>query len=94
MEVLVCRSYILFLGQQTILMLLQAQQKERKMETRKVWWRSRTVWINVLMLLISILTVFQESPMISPESLIIANSIVNVILRFITVDAIGMFDVK
>lgn len=64
------------------------------METRKVWWRSRTVWINVLMLLISILTVFQKSPMVSPESLIIANSIVNVILRFITVDAIGMFDVK
>ena len=58
----------------------------------KVWWRSRTVWINVLMLLLSILTIFQENPMISPEVLIIASSVINVLLRFITVDAIGMFD--
>jgi hypothetical protein len=58
----------------------------------KVWWRSRTVWINVLMLLLSIVTIFQEIPMVSPEVLIIASSVINVLLRFVTVDAIGMFD--
>jgi len=74
------------------LLLLQAEQKESNMTEVKVWWRSRTVWINVLMLLLSILTIFQENPMISPEVLIIASSVINVLLRFITVDAIGMFD--
>jgi hypothetical protein len=74
------------------LLLLQAEQKESNMTEVKVWWRSRTVWINVLMLLLSILTIFQENPMVSPEVLIIASSVINVLLRFVTVDAIGMFD--
>jgi hypothetical protein len=73
-------------------LLLQAEQKESNMTEVKVWWRSRTVWINVLMLLLSILTIFQENPMVSPEVLIIASSVINVLLRFVTVDAIGMFD--
>jgi hypothetical protein len=74
------------------LLLLQAEQKESNMTEVKVWWRSRTIWINVLMLLLSILTIFQENPMVSSEVLIIASSVINVLLRFITVDAIGMFD--
>jgi hypothetical protein len=40
------------------------------------------------MLILAILNVFQSTPLVPPEFLIIANSIVNVVLRFITVDAI------
>lgn len=62
------------------------------MATTKAWWKSRTVWVNALMFLLAIVSVFQSTPFISAEYLVVINSIINVVLRFVTIDAIGMFD--
>jgi hypothetical protein len=56
----------------------------------KVWWKSKTIWINVLLLALGIIAVFQGNPLTNWEFLAIASSVINVLLRFVTVGAIGL----
>jgi hypothetical protein len=58
----------------------------------KVWWKSKTIWVNALLLVISIISVFQANPETNWKFLAISSAVINVILRFVTVDAIGLFE--
>lgn len=60
----------------------------------KPWYRSKTIWVNLLMLVLSIIMAVQESSAVPIEALAAAAAIVNVILRFVTVDPIGWFEEK
>lgn len=58
----------------------------------KVWWKSKTIWVNVLLLALAIISVFQANPMTNWGFLTIASAVINVLLRFVTVGAIGLSD--
>jgi amino acid permease len=58
----------------------------------KVWYKSKTIWVNALLLVIAIINVFQANPATNWEFLAISSAVINVVLRFVTVDAIGFFD--
>lgn len=60
----------------------------------KKWYESKTIWVNVLTLVIAILTTVVASDVIPPEIVLyitgIAVPILNVILRFVTDTPIEM----
>lgn len=58
----------------------------------KVWWKSKTIWINVLLLALAIIAVFQANPTTNWEFLAIGSAVINVLLRFVTHGAIGLFE--
>jgi hypothetical protein len=58
----------------------------------KAWWKSKTIWINVLLLALAIISVFQANPLTNWGFLAIVSAIVNVLLRFVTHGAIGLFE--
>lgn len=61
------------------------------MKSKKAWYRSRTVWVNVLMLILAIIATVQETNAVPIEELAVIAAVVNVVLRFVTVDPIGWF---
>jgi len=60
------------------------------MQTTKAWWQSKTIWINVLTLSVTVigqLVGWEELKAYTPELLIASNAI-NLALRFISTAAI------
>ena len=60
------------------------------MKTTKPWWQSKTIWINVLTLMVTLIAQlmgWEELKAYTPELLIASNAI-NLALRFITTAAI------
>lgn len=60
------------------------------MQTTKAWWQSKTIWINVLTLSVTVigqLMGWEEFKAYTPELLIASNAI-NLALRFISTAAI------
>ncbi len=60
----------------------------------KPFWKSKTFWVNVLTLVISALTMIAGSETIDPQVVAIitgiAIPILNVVLRFVTNEPIGL----
>ncbi len=60
------------------------------MEARKEWWKSRTIWINVISLLVMMITVmagWTEFQDYAPQMLAVVNML-NIIIRFLTSEGI------
>lgn len=57
----------------------------------KPWYVSKTVWVNLLVFVLSLLAAVSGEPGVNFEYVTIATAVVNVILRFITSDPIGWF---
>lgn len=60
------------------------------MNNKKRWWESRTLWINALTLvamIIAQLNGWDEMKQYAPELLMVSN-IVNMLLRFVTINPI------
>jgi hypothetical protein len=60
------------------------------MQTTKSWWQSKTIWINVLTLIVVIVTQlmgWEELKAYAPELLITSN-VINLVLRVISTAAI------
>jgi uncharacterized membrane protein len=60
------------------------------MQTTKPWWQSKTIWINVLTLMVTLIAQlmgWEELKAYTPELLIASNAI-NLVLRFISTAAI------
>ena len=60
------------------------------MKTTKPWWQSKTIWINVLTLMVTLIAQlmgWEELKAYTPELLIASNAI-NLVLRFISTAAI------
>jgi len=60
------------------------------MQTTKAWWQSKTIWINVLTLMVTLIAQlmgWEELKAYTPELLIASNAI-NLVLRFISTAAI------
>lgn len=58
----------------------------------KVWWKSKTIWVNVLLLVLAFIAVFQANPDTNWQFLTITGALINVLLRFVTVNAVGLFE--
>lgn len=54
----------------------------------KKWWQSKTVWVNVVVLALAIVGVFLDYKVFDERILAIVAAVLNVVLRFITTDAI------
>lgn len=58
----------------------------------KPWYKSKTVWVNIFMVVAEMIGVFTESIPLSPQvvaGLLLLNKIVNIGLRFITTGPIA-----
>ena len=60
--------------------------------TRKPWYLSKTIWVNLLVFVLSILYAISNDGGVKFEYLATVSAVVNVILRFVTTDPIGLFD--
>lgn len=60
------------------------KKKEVSVDSSKPWWHSKTVWVNVLMLLGVFFTELSSWVSSSPEGAITVFALVNFVLRFIT----------
>ena len=58
---------------------------------QKPWYLSKTVWVNLLIFVLSLLAALGSEPSINFEYVTIATAVVNVLLRFVTSDPIGWF---
>lgn len=58
---------------------------------QKPWYTSKTVWVNLLIFVLSLLSALGSEPSINFEYVTIATTVVNVALRFVTSDPIGWF---
>lgn len=60
--------------------------------TSKKWYTSKTLWVNIVTLLISVLAVLIDSPLFPARIVIVITSIVlpilNMVLRFLTSSSI------
>ncbi|MDE2104914.1 MAG: hypothetical protein KGL39_47190, partial [Patescibacteria group bacterium] len=59
----------------------------------KAFWESKTVWINGLSMLAAIVGMFSTSNLFTPQQvgyLVLALGIINLVLRFITKEPIGV----
>jgi hypothetical protein len=54
------------------------------MATKKQWWQSKTVWVNVVLFLIAVIGVFVDFQVFDQRILAIVAAVLNVVLRFIT----------
>lgn len=54
------------------------------MATKKQWWQSKTVWVNVVLFLIAVIGVFVDFQVFDQRILTIVAAVLNVVLRFIT----------
>lgn len=57
----------------------------------KPWYMSKTIWINLLLLVLAIISAIMNQTPEYMRDLAITSSVINVILRFVTVDPIGIF---
>lgn len=60
------------------------------MQTTKSWWQSKTIWINVLTLIVAMIAQlmgWEELKAYAPELLITSN-VINLVLRVISTAAI------
>jgi hypothetical protein len=60
------------------------------MEARKEWYKSRTIWINIISLLIMVITTlagWNEFKEYAPEMLATVNAL-NIVIRFLTSEGI------
>ena len=60
------------------------------MEARKEWYKSRTIWINIISLVIMVITTmagWTEFQVYAPEMLAVVNTL-NIIIRFLTSEGI------
>ena len=54
----------------------------------KVWWKSKTIWVNALLLIIAIISVFQANPATNWEFLAISSAVINVLLLALAIIAV------
>jgi hypothetical protein len=54
------------------------------MATKKQWWQSKTVWVNVVLFLIAVVGIFMDQQVLDSKTLAIVAAVLNVVLRFIT----------
>lgn len=57
----------------------------------KVWWKSKTIWVNTLIFALSVIVMLQDAG-INWEYMAIITTVVNIVLRFVTVNPVGFFD--
>lgn len=57
----------------------------------KVWWKSKTIWVNILIFALSVIVMLQDAG-INWEYMAIITTVVNIVLRFVTVNPVGFFD--
>lgn len=53
----------------------------------KPWWESKTMWVNILTVLIAALILVADTPILSPDAktyLLLASGVANLVLRCIT----------
>ena len=55
----------------------------------KHWWKSKTLWLNVIAVLILIVQSIQQEPWVKPEYQVLALAILNGIMRFLTKTPVG-----
>lgn len=60
----------------------------------KPFWQSKTIWVNVVALLVAIITSLNINPSWWPQFSIVALGIANVILRFLTGEPIDLSLIK
>lgn len=58
--------------------------------TTKPWYLSKTIWLNILVLAISILSFIQANPGVG--ALLLAIGVLGIIARFLTTTSIGTPD--
>lgn len=56
----------------------------RNSDGKKPWWRSKTIWFNVVTVLLGFIQIVNQHFVIPPEWLAYIMGLGNVILRFIT----------
>jgi hypothetical protein len=61
------------------------------MMQKKVWWRSKTLWLNGLGL-VALMVQTQTGFVISPEAQTAILGLVNLVLRLVTKEAVGLHD--
>jgi hypothetical protein len=57
----------------------------------KVWWKSKTIWVNTLIFALSVIVMLQDAG-INWEYMAIITTVVNIVLRFVTTNPVGFFD--
>lgn len=57
----------------------------------KVWWKSKTIWVNTLIFALSVIVMLQDAG-INWEYMAIITTVVNIVLRFVTINPVGFFD--
>ena len=60
------------------------------MEARKEWWKSRTIWINIISLMVMMITAMAgwvELQDFAPQMLAVVNML-NIVIRFLTSEGI------
>lgn len=55
----------------------------------KQWWKSKTVWLNVLAAIIAIVQALQGQAWISPEIQVLILAVLNALVRLLTNTAIS-----
>lgn len=60
------------------------------MERKKVWWASKTIWINFIALIGAILVAAGLEPNRWMEISTVALAVINLILRFVTNEGIAL----
>jgi hypothetical protein len=50
----------------------------------KKWWKSKTLWLNALAMIIGIVQLASQNAWLNPELQVLILAILNAILRFIT----------
>ena len=60
-----------------------------KSGSKKPWYKSRTIWFNVLGAGVEVVQLFGSMAVISPENLTLAMGVGNILLRLVTGQSIG-----
>jgi hypothetical protein len=47
----------------------------------KDWWQSKTVWLNIAAMLMALLALPQATSIVSPQTIITIQSVINIVLR-------------
>lgn len=57
----------------------------------KVWYKSKTIWVNLLLFILSVIAMLQDVG-VQWEYMAMITTTINIVLRFVTVNPIGFFD--